>query len=629
MPSIPTLDFMRDWRRQLVSEWSDLDDAQEAEEKLYFQDFDVYSPKGQESVKTGSAPADADSAIDSITPSEILVRVKPARAKKKYRTQADMLMRFGHALLHDWRKHRDVLRQVASDMAIRRVGIVRVLVDRSRWPAQPSGLSDDVEDPDDVSDLEAWKVKNRRGNPIIFQHRNARHVRWREVDGELLVVVEHYSTTVLEAKTALGHYPEALRILNRDYEEQNQTVVIDDIWYGGWRCILVDDQPVFPGSRGSGKSRGVLPHGYRMIPYVIAPFRELPFDEPEQRFKGMLTNAAGLYPMESQVLSMQVSMLAWNAWRTFIGHTVDGRDLDISPGNYLEVNRAAGEFIEMMTGDPVPDEVLRTAAVFDGYIQRNGVAQGPSTAEGTRSGQQVWAIQAMRQMKVEPARQSLVKLVARSLELACMIAETVLADELTLPLPGKDRNGVDYGEVTVKPEDIDGYWDGWEITFGQRLDPALLEQAKALSALAANNWMPLKVSWEKSGLVDVPQEWEDELFIQATDRLDFILELAGLERVKNFYGEASWQYQEMMKHITEARQQKAAMQQMPGAPGMAGGGTMQPPGMKGPTAQPGADIAAAGAVRSSARPTGNPGRAGGLGGGSMGGGRPPAGVPGG
>jgi hypothetical protein len=70
------------------------------EEDLYFQNFDVESPGGRLAVKTGSAPADADAAIDSLVPPDISVRVRPARARQKYRNQADKLTRFGKAMLH-------------------------------------------------------------------------------------------------------------------------------------------------------------------------------------------------------------------------------------------------------------------------------------------------------------------------------------------------------------------------------------------------------------------------------------------------------------------------------------------------------------------------------------------------
>src|SRR5262245_64587290 len=116
----------------------------------------------------------------------------------------------------------------------------------------------------------------------------------------------------------------------------------------------------------------------------------------------------------------------------------------------------------MLEGQPVPEELLSTASVVDQYIQRNGVAQGPRSAEGTRSAQQLWAIQSMRTLKIESAKDSLVRAVSRALELAAMQLDVCLQDRLTLPVPGKDRNGEDLREMTIRPEDIDGYGDGWQ-----------------------------------------------------------------------------------------------------------------------------------------------------------------------
>lgn len=574
MPSLenrPTYQDMLDWRDSLNGEWGELDTEQAQEEDLYFQRFDIESPHGRMGVKTGSAPADADAAIDTIVPADILVRVRPLRAREKYREQADKLVRVGKALLHAWRRRKDVLRQIASDMVIRRYGVARVLFDDTLWPPIPEGLDDE--------ELLAWQARNRRKCPIVLERRNPRHVRWRESEqGDLLVVVEHYVTTALEAKEALGHYPAVMKVLRG--RDANEKVTVSDVWYGAYRGLFIEDEPVFPVG-GSGRYRGVAPHGYPEVPYAMAAFRELPFEEVVRRFRGMLTNAAGLYPIESQVLTMQVWLLAWNAWRTWKGHTIDGRDLVIVPGEYIPLDPRKGEYLEMLEGKPVPDELLQTAAVVDSYIQRNGVAQGPRTAEGTRSGQQLWAIQAMRQLKIESAKEELIRFVQRCLSLALMIIEERI-DELTLPVPGRDREGKELGEVTVRPKDIAGYYDGYEISFGRRLDPALLEQAKALQALALNNWMPLRVSWEMSGLVDVPQEWEDDLLLQATDRLDFMLELLALERVRQEYGEESWQY----KALRDRMMAGGPAQAMPGAPGMAAGGTIQPPSMRGPTAPP-------------------------------------------
>ena len=580
MKDKPTVEDCIYWKDALNGEWGDMDTEQESEEKLYRQEFGMETPGGKFAVKTGSAPSDADSAIDIIMPDAVLARVRPARGREKYRKQADQLQRLARALMHQWRGKKDTLRLLATDQVIRRVAVARVLTDMSQWAKPPDGL-DSTESEDGGSALIDWQIRNRRVCPITLERRNPRHVRWRQDDrGDFIAVVEHYPTTAAEARLTYGRFPETRRILKS--RQANERVWVSDIWVGAWRCLLLDDLPLFPGK--------VLPHGYEEIPYVVAPFRELPFDEPHWRYKGMLTNAAGLYPLESQVLSMMVSMLAWNAWRTYVGWTRDGRDVAIIPGQYISIDKRIGEYLELLGGDPVPPEVLQVAHLFDGYIQRNGVAQGPTTSEGTRSGSQLWAVQAMRQLKVEAAKEELVRLVNRSLYLATQQIETVLRpDALVLPVPGKDRDGNDYGEVTIRPQDINGYWDGWEVSFGKRLDPALLEQAKALMALSANNWMPLKASWEMSGLVDVPTEWEDELYLQSANRLPFMIEMAAMELIAGTYGADSWQFQTFRQKLVESKmqqQQGGAGGAMPGSPGMGGGGTMQPPSPRGPMIGP-------------------------------------------
>lgn len=591
----PTFQNCIEWRDNLNGEWSSstiygeardlsLDDAMQSEEGLYFQRFKVEAPEGRFAVKTGSAPSDADAAIDSLVPADIQVKVRPARARKKYVDKAERLEKFGSALLHDWRRRRDVLRLIASDMVVRRVGVARVLVDDTLWTTAPDRFySDGDVSAEHEEEYEDWEVKHRSQNPIILEVRNPRHVRWRQLDstGELLVVVEDYYTTVLEAYAALGAYPRAKSILRG--REPNQPIRVSDVFVGSYRMMALDDQPVFPGKDG------VLPHGYPEIPYVIMPFRELHFDEPGLRYRGMLTNAAGLYSIESQVLTMQVWLLAWNAWRTWIGWTQPHRDLSIFPGEYISLNRQRGEYLEMLEGRPVPAELLQTAAVMDAYIQRNGVAQGPRSQEGTRSAQQVWAIQSIRQLKIEPGKQAFQRGVERILGLATMMVEQNLKEPLTLPVPGKDREGRFLGEVRIGAKDVEGYYGNYTVNFGRRLDPALLEQAKALMSLATNNWMPLRTSWEMSGLTDSPQEWEDDLLRQSIDRIDFMLEAAGIMELKEFFGEESDEYKLFLARV-------AASRRGGGGGGQLGGGS-QPTAMRGPTTTPATGEAVAAAAR--------------------------------
>jgi hypothetical protein len=596
LTTVPTTETMRQWRDQLNGEWSagtgrapGLDRQMELEEDIYFQHFPIDAPKGKMPVRTGSAPSDADAAIDSIVPSDITVKVQPAKKNKKYEEQAVMLALFGKGMLRHWRRKKDVLRLLASDMVIRRVGIGRVLVDENIWSeARPREFaSDDARD--------QWEILHRRKNPILLERRNPRHVRWRDDEqGNLLVVVESFRSTVLEAMLTYSYLPEALKLLKplrpQDYVE------IDDIWYREWRCLFINNQPIFP---GKGANRGVLPHGYRFIPYVIAPFRELGFESPGERYRGMLTNAAGLYPIESQVLTMQVWLLAWNAWRTWVSWTVDGRAIEIMPGQTIPINRNQGEYIEMLEGRATPPELLQTAAVMDSYIQRNGVAQGPRTQEGTRSAQQVWAIQSIRQLKVEAAKVSLQNAINDALSLAASHLETILQEDLTLPVPGTDEDGNEIGYVQIHWDEIRGYVDAFQTTFGKRLDPALLEQAKALMTLAMNNWMPLKTSYELSGLTDNPQEWVDMLLLQSVDRQPFMMQIHALQDVRETFGEDSVEYKLTLQQIMQA---KAAEQQQQG-PGVPPAGPVQPTaGPRGPAATGEAGPSQMGGMPSPARP---------------------------
>ena len=572
----PSRQEIIEWRDLLCQEWKGDEDGgsglltqQDDEEKVYFQQFPMETPGGRLAVRTGSAPSDCDAAIDSLTPADIMVKVKPVRSRDKYKQQAEKLGRYARALLQAWQKKKPILRLLASDMVIRRFAVARVMYDDTIWSptTAPDGLDGDA--------LDDWAATHRRKCPIILQRRDPMYVRWREVEGEILVVVEDYRVQKLELLQTLGHYKKARDILQG--REVAEFVRFSDVWVGGYRCLLIEDQPIFP------SKDGVMPHLYPKIPYVFMPFRELPFHDPAKRYRGMLSNSSGLYRIESQVLSMVVWMLAWNAWRTYIGWTRDNRKIEIIPGQMVPIDKRIGEYLEILEGKPFPPELVQVAGVVDSYIQRNGVAQGPRTAEGTRSAQQLWAIQAMRQLKIDAPKESMKRGLENSLSLATEIHETMVKEPITLPVSGKERDKDtgeirDLGEVTVRPQDINGYYDGYSVSFSRRLDPALIEQAKSMMAFSVNNWMPQELSVQMSGLTDDPDEWMDQLVDQATERLPFMLEITGLKRAEAWLGKDSPEYQLLLQKVMQSQQQSQA-EPPGGAPGVpsGGGGGMTPP----------------------------------------------------
>lgn len=586
----PTLQECRQWISKLEGEFGDMVTSVSWEEAVYFQSYEVSCREGTDPVKTGSAPSDADAAVDSLTPSDMLIRVRPARNAEKYRKQAEKLQKFAMGLWRAWRKNKDVLRLIATDMVIRRVGVARVLVDDSLWPVMPFEHTDDAKPKETDDDYAAkvedwddqrlsWEAKHRRKLPLLFQRRDPRYVRWREdaSTGELLVVTERYETTVLEARIAFGHYAAAKKVLFN--KEDNAKVWVGDIWKGRYRCLLLDDEPIFP--EGEGEFKGVARHPYSEIPYAIAPYREIPSDEPVDRYRGMLTNTANLYPVESETVTMAVEIMRWFAWPGYIGHRVDQEDIVLIPGTYNDIDKSRNEYLERVEGNAFPPQLLDMANQMAALTQKNTVANTPMT--GARSAQQLMAMNSEREKKLDAPRQSLQRFVARCTMLGAMELEQNLDGTLVLPVPGHDREGNDFGEVSVKPSDIDGYYDGFEITFSRRLDPAILEVNKQLMAFAQNNYISQRKALELGAIVDNPQEELDELLDQATERQPWMTELLALKRAELFYGEDSWEYNLVLEKFKEEHKP-----QTPGGDNGGGGGQpgmtgkpMQPSGMRG------------------------------------------------
>lgn len=634
----PTIAEMIGWRDQLNGEWTSTDgsfndksflDGLDEEQRVYSQDFLVWTPEGKEylAAKTGSAPSDADAAIDSLRPpSNIRVRVKRRKDTQQEKDRARKLRLGAMGILDAWRKDYDPINEIVANQVLKRVGIARVMVDTTNWAPLPPELQDENAPVQAAGELveaydarkQEWdaerlryEAEQRRKLPIVFEPRDPRFVRWREVRGRLVVVVESYLTTVLEALMEFGHLPEAQRILDPLKSTLNSDIRVDEVWFGKWRAIFLDDQSIL-GTGDQSESDGIVEHGYPEIPYALAPFRELPYSSPGQRYRGMFSNGGQLYRLESNALSMHLVMMAWNSWRTYVGHLLHGQDINVSPGQYIPVNKNAGEYLELIQGQPVPPELLGTVNTVQTFIQRNVVAQGPTTGEGTRSAQQVWAIQNARQAKLESPRANAERLVARCVGFAFQILEQVLKEPITLPVPGKDRTtGKDNGEVTLRPADIDGYYDGVQISFTRRIDPALIEQWKAGMGFSVNNFLPLEWIWDNFDVTDDVEELMDMMLDQETENLPFIKELVGLERIREMFGEDSWQFVETRKKILAERANPAP----PGGMGQptGGGGGQTPPALPNATGNPPGGQPAGGNGVSPVRPGQAPGRTQGFG----------------
>lgn len=597
----PTFEECLEWARTLPSDFEEFRKELAYEESLYFQTFPIDAPFGRMGVKTGSAPADVDAAIDLLTPKTIDVKWRPLRKKDRYIKKAAKLEKAAKGLMHHIRRPKDKLRAGISDMTIHRVGVMRMLWDDDAWPEEPKKLpevkperhEDETEAeynerilvPMDPEDREYWQATKRRKNPLVLEQRPVMDCAWKEHDDDLMVVVESKIITVLEAKATFKY--ETVDDICRG-KSLNDVLVNHDVWFGAYRCIILDDRPVFPLDMDN-EYRGVAAHGYPSMPYLIAGFRELPFSEPHKRFRGLLTNAAQLYPAESQIYTMNLWMLGWNAWRTWAGHFRDkNKNPQIVPGQFIPIDKRAGEYLEMLQGQPVPPELLQMAMQFGAMIARNGLQSGPAAGENSRSAAQLWAQQSVKQLKIEAATQAAQLMVEQMISNAFELMEARMGpnDHIVIPVPGKDaKTGEIDGEIELSIKDIDGDWDGATVSFGSRIDPALLEQWSRVANLVANKFLPKKMGWELAGTPYTPAELQDQLYLEATDELPFMVADAALERYRQYYGEESERYQRLYKKMYppnepgpdgEPQAPAAGADPMAGPSPMAGAGLQQP-----------------------------------------------------
>ncbi len=592
---------MRQWRDQLQSDWGgegrrSLDMEMEREEALYFQDYRVPRPKGQFAVRTGSAPADAEGAIDSLVPGRVQITVTKPRATERWQTLADKRTRFAYALLHQWRYPRDLWALLPADQVIRRLAVARVLWDQRLWPERPKDWKAMTEEAQDH-----WEEDHRSRCPIVMECRNPRYVRFRDMqDGTLMAVCEHYPMLVADAIVTFAAYPKIRQILG-GREGMRETVWIDDVWVGEYRCLLVEDQPLWAGKDATD---GVVKSPYPEIPYVVMPYRELNFEAPGERYRGMLTNTGDLYRYESEVLGMVTQMTRWNAWRTWKGwFTKDRDEAEIVPGSIIMVAKHQNEYLEALTGETFPPDIIQPIQLYDGYIGRNSVVfGGAASGEQARGASQQWAQQAQRQLKMERAKSALQTGMAQCFRLATQIGERFLGEEtLVLPLPGRDQQGQERGQVAIKRGDLAGYPDCYKVSFGARMDPAMLELNKGLQVMHQNGVMPLRAAHELGGMVEVAQDWIDDLRLEKLEQHPAMQAMALLEQAEAYFKD---------EPEKAALAKTLIMQLAQGGGGQPqGAGVPQPGGQQPPGQRPGGP------------PQGAGGRKGGGGRGRMGGGR--------
>jgi hypothetical protein len=150
---------------------------------------------------------------------------------------------------------------------------------------------------------------------------------------------------------------------------------------------------------------------------------------------------------------------------------------------------------------------------------------------------------------------------------------------LTLPLPGRDEQGNERGQVSIRAADLKDYADCYEVTFGSRPDPALIELNKSLMAFSQGGYMPIRTAIEMGGLTDVAQDWLDEMRRQKLENLPGQAELAAIKQYENYYGPNSEEVL-ALKQLMQQQHQGQGGGQPPqqGGPGVPQPGSSQAPG---------------------------------------------------
>jgi hypothetical protein len=330
----------------------------------------------------------------------------------------------------------------------------------------------------------------------------------------------------------------------------------------------------------------VVRNEYGFIPLIPVHFKKLPVEEPDRRYRGFLSNSVDDYKAESALATQYLTIISRSAWPVVLTRFLDNRKFVQRPGWQFPLR--PGEAVEAFNGQaPVP-EVGQAWDRIRAAIRQNALgASAGNMPPGVRSAEALSLMQGPDRNKVAPALRSLELALERAVEMALLIVEKLYQKPVTLPIAGSAAKnpGRPLQVVTLKPEDIRGYYDA-DISFGPSFGQDVLQRAQALNALVKDNFISKTRAWRNvPELVESEEDAFQELIQEAADHHPLMVQANVMKRL-SMWDPQIFQWMMQVGAFNGPSQGGGPPGPAPGGGGPPGAGAPGPPppaGRPGPT----------------------------------------------
>lgn len=519
IPFKPTNEMILSWLSLALGGEQMLDADIQSDEGLYFQSFGLNAPVGMPVARVGTAPADADMAVEALQPAEwVGVTVEPPRDTKDWQVRSDRRSKWLRSLVAYWRKDHDILNEL----------LWAELVQRRRYAfVGYDPLPPELEEPPTMMAGETIdSFQERMG---MYEYAVAAHVPFTfeikprgacfgvENGGRLQYVYEHYVRTVADLLYwyPKERYPRIANIIRG--MDMTDTITFTAFWSKHWRAAYVNEQWILPTAKGTKRGEeGIVANQYGCIPFVEFYFRKLPVEDLTHRYRSLYSPTREMYRAESQVASQYLAIINRSAWPTILAKFIDGRQFAQGPGQVFYLK--PGETVEAFQGEgPLPQVGEAWDRIRFAIRQSSLGAGAGNMPPGIRSAMAFSMAQGVDKNKIMPALRNL----ARGLEQALTIAERILENlhraPVSLPTMRRDMDPEPKARqkqvITLNWGDIMGYYEK-RVDFGPRFGPEVLQRAMQLGNLVQSQFFSRRTAWSL-----VP-----EAVVDATDEEDTILQ---------------------------------------------------------------------------------------------------------
>jgi len=296
----PTVEEIIQIRDKCKTHYAKLWELYKEDERFYELDFkaDLKIPNEFENdtVVLPTARDKVDSVVDHSDISDVRVYVNKKNASDTAKESAELLRKLALGIIHRTNVESTIApqRTSAKHYWVHGLSVVKTTWDVDNWIDRPVQKNNETEN-DYAARIDEWRSESRGQFPISIQAINPACILPDPYTYGQLYVFETSKRMVYDAKRL------PFRWKNPQNKAENDTVEYTEYWDRNYRCVLIDDEPVWK------IGGGVIKHKYDFIPYTLieSGLGNITQDgSPEKRFVGLLRYIKPILIAESAIYTM-------------------------------------------------------------------------------------------------------------------------------------------------------------------------------------------------------------------------------------------------------------------------------------------------------------------------------------